>query len=367
MEITYVLEDACTAGATIVLEMIGDGQIYTPVAPELLEKDVGYGITNGKNKQILWDVSGYSPEFNLENVNLRLVASEEDPVPLPTANFAKIDAGAFRMGDHFGEGNSDELPVHEVTVSTFYIGRNAVSYGLWKDVRDWAVLWDRGYDLVELNSGKSDTHPVSEVTWYDAVKWCNAASVRACLEPVYLTSPDGAEYRSGIIEPYIDYTKTGYRLPTEAEWEKAARGDLIGKRFPWGDRISHENASYRANGSAFSYDHSGYSSYTYHPNYVDAGDPYTVAEDAPTLGQNSYGLYNMSGNVWEWCNDWYDSSYYSSTPSEDPTGPIKKDEIRVHRGGSWINSANYCRVATRKSFTGDSRVNYYLGFRVVHR
>jgi sulfatase modifying factor 1 len=275
------------------------------------------------------------------------------PVPADADNFALIPAGEFTMGDAL-DGISNE-PQHTVNVSGFYMGKHEVSWSLWQEVRDWAVL--NGYsDLSGVGSGKGDEHPVDSVSWYDVVKWCNAASERAGLEPVYYLS--GAVYRSGESTPDIDYSKQGYRLPTEAEWEKAARGGLSGKRFPWGDTIDHSYANYYEY-TSYSYDSGDGSGY--HPSYVDGDTPYTAP--VGSFAANGYGLYDMSGNVWEWCNDWYDSSYYSSSPETDPQGP-STGSSRVQRGGGWNSLALNCRVALRSLNIPDGRSNGF-GFRLA--
>jgi sulfatase modifying factor 1 len=266
------------------------------------------------------------------------------PVPADAHNFVLIPAGVFTMGD--GLDNIKDAPEHEVNVSGFYMGTHEVSWHLWREVRDWAVL--NGYsELSRVGQGKGDTHPVHTVSWYDVVKWCNAASERAGLQPVYYVSQGGAVYKTGTTV-YIDYSKQGYRLPSEAEWEKAARGGLNGKRFPWGDTISDKDANYNnANSSCYSYDVSGQPKGTFHPDFEGGGRPHT--SPVGSYPANGYGLYDMSGNVWEWCNDLYDRSYYSRSPSIDPEGPALGSN-RVPRGGSWLsNSALNCRVANRSS------------------
>jgi sulfatase modifying factor 1 len=360
VDLTYDLSGAGASGAIIEVELSDDsGATYTVSAPSL-SGDLGSGISNGTNKQIVWDAGADKPNFVSDSMRFRLSVSEPSfPVPEDADNFALIPAGSFIMGSSFNEGSSNERPTHTVNVSGFYMGKHEVSWQLWQEVRDWAVL--NGYsDLSGVGSGKGDEHPVHSVNWYDVVKWCNAASERAGLEPVYYVSSGGAVYKSGT-SVYIDYSKQGYRLPTEAEWEKAARGGESSQRFPWGNTIDHDDANYRANGNAYSYDVSSYTSYTYHPSYNDGSTPYTAPVGSFTA--NGYGLYNMSGNVWEWCNDWYGSSYYSSSPGTDPQGP-STGSSRVPRGGSWNYDAYYCRVAYRFSLYPDNRISN-VGFRLA--
>jgi len=194
-----------------------------------------------------------------------------------------------------------------------------------------------------MGLGKASNHPVQTVSWYDCVKWCNARSKKDGRIPCYTVS--GSVYKTGLSVPSCNFSANGYRLPTSDEWEYAARGGLRGKRFPWGDTVNHNNANYRANGSAYSYDTSPYTSYTYHPDYDDGGYPYTSS--VGDFAANGYGLYEMAGNVWEWCND---TSGYN----------------RCMRGGGWGNYACDLRCGYERWYAADD-ISYSLGFRAVCR
>jgi formylglycine-generating enzyme required for sulfatase activity len=274
--------------------------------------------------------SGIYPDIAHEiEVNITTPLSASD-------SFALIPAGPFQMGDSFDEGYSDELPVHTVNVSAFFMGKREATKALWDEVRTWG--FSRGYTDLPVGFSKASDHPVTEVSWFDVIKWCNARSEKDGLSPVYMV--DGAVMRTGETEPTVNWEAGGYRLPTEAEWEKAARGGLSGKRFPWGDTISHSQANY-SSVDTYAYDVSP--TRWYHPAYDSGTSP--VGSFAP----NEYGLYDMTGNVQEWCWDWLpwqEEISYADGEETDPKGPTW-GLLRIVRGGAWNADAPLGRVADR--------------------
>ncbi|MES2468617.1 MAG: SUMF1/EgtB/PvdO family nonheme iron enzyme [Verrucomicrobiota bacterium] len=261
---------------------------------------------------------------------------------------ARIPAGSFSMGDSFGEGASTERPVRQVTVSAFYFGKTEVTKQQWDEVKDWAA--GHGYTDMSAGEGKAANHPVTGVNWWDAVKWCNARSELEGLVPCYAVG--GSPMRVGTKVPEVNWLAKGYRLPTEAEWERAARGGLSGKRFPWGDTISHSQANYYSI-SSYAYDASP--TRGNHPSYGGGTSP------VGSFTANAYGLQDMAGNVWEWCWDWYGT--YASGAQSDPRGEAS-GSARVLRSGGWSGNARDCRAADRYGYDpgGQGR---YLGFRVL--
>jgi len=278
------------------------------------------------------------------------------------AGMALIPAGPFQMGDFsFFLDLSDERPVHTVNVIAFYMDRTEVTKAFWDEVYQWAI--QNGYQFDNRGEGKAANHPVHSVNWYDVVKWCNARSQKEGRTPAYYTSTaQMTVYRTGQVNLQNDWVKwnAGYRLPTEAEWEKAARGGADGRRFPWsdGDTITHSRANYYSD-SDYTYDVS--STRGFHPSYKTGGSPYT--SPVGSFAANGYGLYDMAGNVWEWCWDWYSGSYYSNSPGTDPRGPGSGSN-RVLRGGGWGGYAIDCRTASRIRETLGLRSSN-LGFRSV--
>jgi serine/threonine protein kinase len=245
---------------------------------------------------------------------IALRKTDNSKAPLEPVEMIRVDGGTFMMGSNEYD---DEQPVHQVTVSSFYIGKHEITQKEWRD-----VMGSNPSDF------KGDYLPVESITWYDAVEYCNKRSQQEGLTPCYSGSGD-----------YIscNWNANGYRLPTEAEWEFAARGGTQSK-------------GYTYSGS------NGIGSVAW---YIDnSGD---TTHSVGTKSPNELGIYDMSGNVWEWCWDWYGN--YASTSQNNPTGATS-GSYRVLRGGSWFYYVNCCRVASR-SFNDPGSRNYYNGLRVL--
>jgi len=243
---------------------------------------------------------------------------------------------------------------------------NLVSYAQWQSLYSWATNNGYGFEYAgAYPAGKAANHPVQFVDWYYVVKWSNARSEQAGLRPVYYTDAGLTQvYKSsGTVAAYVNWAANGYRLPTEAEWEKAARGGLSGQRFPWGNTISESQANYEGCSNCLG------SSYDLGPNgynaaFDDGLDP--ITSPVGSFAANGYGLYDMAGNVREWCWDWYaEPPYPTGSPylgGSDPRGPAS-GSYRVLRGGSWYYLAELAQCANRCDCSG--AVFGTIGFRCV--
>ena len=241
------------------------------------------------------------------------------------AKMTLIPAGSFAMGDRTGEG--DVLPVHTVELDAFYMGIHEVTVGQFKRfVEESGYAYEGSWDDVAKYS-PTDECPMIYVSWLDATAYCDWV---------------------------------GKRLPTEAEWEYAARGGLRGKQYSWGPGIGANGkhartyANYRGTSTAVA----GFE--------IAKGKDKWDMSTAPvgSLKQNGYRLYDVAGNAWEWCADWYGADYYSNSPLRNPPGP-SAGEWRVLRGGSWVDYPDYLRVGYRffnRPGNGNDRT---FGFRCV--
>ena len=250
---------------------IGGGGVEPPLST--VGGDIGADIIPGRNKRIEWDAGADWAQHVQSNFVATVTATRADTDTGPSKGMVRIPGGT-------NNGTDPDFGSYSLTVDSFYMDKTEVTYAHWKRVYSWAIA--HGYDFDHPGSGKGGKHPVHSVSWYDCVKWCNARSEMEGHPPAYRV--DGEVYRTGQSNPDTDLDGSGYRLPTTTEWQYAARGGLHGKRFPWGDTISHS----RANDC-------------YHPRYSGDSQPYTLP--VGSFAPNRYGLYDMAGNLSEWCTN----------------------------------------------------------------
>jgi formylglycine-generating enzyme required for sulfatase activity len=250
----------------------------------------------------------------------RSLAPDEGP-PLP-GGFVRLPGGTFTMGSPESERErvQDEKP-HQAVVAGFIMGRYEVTQGEYRELMG-----------VNPSYFKGDSFPVEQVSWFDAISYCNALSVKEGLVPAYTITGDAVTWNR---------EAGGYRLPTEAEWEYACRAGTS-TPFSTGDIITTDQANFN-----------GDIPYANNPR----GPSRNRTTAAGSFPPNPWGLYDMHGNVYEWCWDWYGE--YPGDPAADKTGTA-----RVVRGGSWRGSAFWVRSAFRDSYKPSSR-SELLGFRVV--
>lgn len=315
----------------------------TTVQDVLAEDLYHFRLHHSTGETTVQDNPGFIPPFapkkNHENrIDFGAVPKQVEtfsphvtPGPFNCREMVHVDGGRFMMGSYDGE--PDEKPVHEVTVTSFLIGKYQVTQELWQKVMG-----------INPSNFKGENRPVECVSWFDAVDFCNKLSVQEGLAKCYSKSiVKKSGFFSGLVgaeEEVItcDFSANGYRLPTEAEWEYAARGGNKSKGYKYSGSNEIEVVSW------YGYEKSG-----------------RTTHDVGTKQPNELGLYDMSGNVWEWCWDRYGG--YTSTSETNPKG-ANSGSHRVLRGGSWDYDAEYCRVAYR-SFNDPDYRHYIRGFRVA--
>jgi formylglycine-generating enzyme len=358
VDLTYDLDVASLVKITVEISSDG-GQTYF-VPAYALTGDVGLDVSAGNGKAITWDAGAdWLGNFS-DQMRFRIVADDL------TDGFSYIPEGPFTMGVTSGDTDVSAPPVN-VFISRFVVSTKEITKSEWDSVRSWAS--SRGYS--DLPSGenafKLGSTPVHNVGWWGAIKWCNARSEKEGLTPVY--KENSGPLRAGTNLTQVNWSAGGYRLPTEAEWEKLARGGAKNQRFPWNsDIVRHSNGNYNSS-SAYFYDVSP--TRGYHPLYSGneyplGGSPYIAP--VGSFQSNGYGVYDVCGNISEWCWDWFESTQYANIGgSVNPTGPASPTSAgRVIRGGNWDSSAANIRLSARAYRSPSAPLNENRhGFRVV--
>ncbi len=281
------------ASSVAVSVLISNG--VSPVVTTTLSGHIGNSVPTGTNRQIIWDGGMDYPDNVTTNLSITLQVSDPAPVGM-----VRIPAGS----------NSG------LTVDSFMMDATEITKSHWDLVANSTPDVSAGSGAV-----KAAGHPVQGITWYECVRWCNARSIQDGLTPCY-----------NVTTWACDFSADGYRLPTRVECEYASRGGLSNQLYPWGNEIDHTNANYYSS----VYDMP-------HPDYSTGGYPYT--SPVGSFDPNGYGLYDMAGNVWEWCND-------------------SSGGARIRKGGSWDSWETDLRCGSfvTKPPEFDS---WLLGFRTV--
>jgi formylglycine-generating enzyme required for sulfatase activity len=306
IDVYYDLADSDSSTVFISAQLYDN---TTPLPSFAVTGHTGVGVTPGANKLLTWNAGQDWNRRYTTNGKIRIIADDLTTTP-PSATMAYVPAG-------FGK---PATATYEVYTSGFFMDKTEVSQALWATVYNWAIT--NGYSFDNVGVATNSSHPITGISWYDAVKWCNARSQMEGLNPVYYTDNTlSTVYKTGQVVLNNDtasWTANGYRLPTRAEWIKAYWGGNTSGFFPWpsyggaaGDHINGGMSNYVKSGDPFEPTTSPFNATTpvgyYNGNQTPKGPD----------NKNGYGLYDMVGNVGEWCWDRSLSGWYSLVESRD--------------------------------------------------
>ncbi|MEE9367839.1 MAG: SUMF1/EgtB/PvdO family nonheme iron enzyme [Pontiella sp.] len=313
VDIYFDVDNSTDSSASVfVIISNGASQVTSPT----LSGNVGSSIFEGTSLHVIWN--GGTDLNGIISSNLTVTLQVSDPI---ASGMVPIPAGT-------NSGNDPDFGSYNLTVDAFLMDSTEITKPLWDLVANSTID-------VSASSGaaKASDHPVQDITWYECARWCNARSTVEGLTPCYNT-----------ISWSCNFSANGYRLPTDEEWEYAARGGVQNQRFPWGHGSTHDDVNYF---SSLNEPYDDNDEVGHHPVYDSGGTPYTSPERS--FAPNGYGLYDMNGNVWEW---WWNT--------------IGSGKSR--RGGSWDNEAYYIRTGYKDNTLNAASPgvdNMYIGFRTV--
>lgn len=343
VDIYYDVTDPENDRLTVAIQVY-DGTTALPTYT--VTGDVGSGVTVGANKHIVWN-AGQDWNRRFTGTGKARILVDDLSITSPSATMAFVPGG-------FGKPYWSD---YEIYTSGFYMDKLEVSKTLWDSVYQWAIL--NGYTFDNAGTAYAGTHPINGISWYDAVKWCNARSQKDGLTPCYYT--DAARtlvYKTGQVvldNNWVSWEANGYRLPTTAEWIKAYRGGQAAGYFPWPSYFGTETDNIHP-GLANYYDSNDPQETTQNSNYATTPVGYYNGSQTPTGpdNKNSFGLYDMAGNVGEWCwnrdlSNWYYS--YAEARDDNSKGPnLGQGLTRFVAGdmGYTYFSSQYAVTATNK-------------------
>ena len=386
VDISYDLADLNGDNCTIWVAVSNNSGSNWRIPARSFSGDIGSEISPGISKHVVWDAGNDIPGM-VDTFMIRVYADDGEM----SDSLVIIPAGTLYMGDSFGGGDTDDEPVHTVYLDSFMISTHEITNHKYCEFLNsefgnnnikvvngsvfaltdttnsyvYCVLKDSSASSRIIFSGTAFTaetykeyHPMIHVSWYGAAAYCNWRSELEDFESMYTPSGNWS----------CSFNGPGFRLPTEAEWEYASRGGLHHQKYSWGNSMANNQFNFSGSGDPFEVD---LSPHTTPIGFYDGSIQDKASHNWPgsqTSYQtddsvNGYGLYDAAGNVYEWCNDWYQSDYYSNSPGENPHGPAS-GTYRIFRGGCWDYLTNYSAVYDRSSYFPYLRTDI-MGFRIV--